>query len=323
MKQTKKGGVFMTIFIIVILLIAIFVGIYYYKNMNKKPVGIQTPAIQENRTNAPTLDFNNNPDAPANIKIASWNIQNFGQSKANNQEIMTDIAYQIKKYDIVAIQEVSNINEKIDYACERNVNAYNSENYNLIEKSLTTALNNASYKIVISPQVFDERYMYVYNSDKIKLENSYIYKDGNVGELCGLNNSNNGLMLREPFIGKFSIGKRNITLMNVHTSPTNNMNELNGLKIFYDELREKENVVLLGDFNFACDYYPDYDMFMNDVHIFSDISDSTVSTNTKCQYDQMFYKGTFVRSIIGHDVDKTINIKDSDHYPIWAELLIN
>ena len=40
------------------------------------------------------------------IKVASFNIQVFGQSKINKPDVMDILSRIIKKYDVVAIQEV-------------------------------------------------------------------------------------------------------------------------------------------------------------------------------------------------------------------------
>ena len=47
-----------------------------------------------------------NGESSDSIKIASFNIQIFGQTKASNQEVMDILAQIIREFDIVAIQEI-------------------------------------------------------------------------------------------------------------------------------------------------------------------------------------------------------------------------
>jgi len=55
----------------------------------------------------PTEDGSQDRNTSDSIKIASFNIQIFGQSKASNQEVMEILVQIIRNFDIVAIQEIS------------------------------------------------------------------------------------------------------------------------------------------------------------------------------------------------------------------------
>jgi hypothetical protein len=62
-------------------------------------------------------------ETPETIKIASWNIENFGSTKAYDETRMRAIADILKDYDIIAVQEISNIREMSDPGCPRNEDA--------------------------------------------------------------------------------------------------------------------------------------------------------------------------------------------------------
>ncbi|MDP3014187.1 MAG: hypothetical protein Q8M92_08110, partial [Candidatus Subteraquimicrobiales bacterium] len=47
--------------------------------------------------------------AAEKITIASWNIQNFGKSKAESESKMSIITEVLSRYDIIAVQEISNV----------------------------------------------------------------------------------------------------------------------------------------------------------------------------------------------------------------------
>ena len=54
------------------------------------------------------------------IRIATWNIENFGKTKVSDPARMATIAEVLSSYDLIAIQEISNIREQSDPGCPRN-----------------------------------------------------------------------------------------------------------------------------------------------------------------------------------------------------------
>ncbi len=49
------------------------------------------------------------PDNEEEITIASWNLKNFGQTKLNDSARIDVIVSVLRKYDIIAIQEVQDV----------------------------------------------------------------------------------------------------------------------------------------------------------------------------------------------------------------------
>lgn len=253
------------------------------------------------------------------IKIASWNIQNFGQSKVSKEYVIKEIGNILNSYDIIAIQEITNVHEKVDSDCDRNSESIYHNNFGLIRNTLEGILDE-NYKLILSPQVYNERYLYVYDSSKVELVDSYFVDDNNLDQRCQTNRDEAGKMLREPYVGVFQVNNINITLMNVHTSPSNNHEELMALKYFYDiELEKHENLLLLGDLNFGCSYYPDFNMFNNSVFIFGDDVNTNVASS-ECAYDRMIYDEPFIGDFVNYGIDNNISSDISDHYLIWTEL---
>lgn len=251
-----------------------------------------------------------------NLKIGSWNIENFGQSKINDNRINT-IVDKLDNYDIIAIQEISNINEEVDPSCSRNQFDGNNQNYMLIQSTLNSLLP-VEYEVEISPQVDDERYGFVYNSNKVKLISCWFSQDKNSGELCSP--SSTGLMKRENYNCMFEVNNKQLVLSTAHTSPSNNFQELQGSKIFFDLEREKhKNTILLGDLNYDCDYIKFGDVFANYNKI--QFPDTTVSKNS-CGYDIFIYDlKDFIYSGKSN-VDTSINDDVSDHYIIDMEVIV-
>jgi len=277
-----------------------------------------------NPNGTPTRTITNPPSDPTYqpqmITLLSWNIQNLGQKKAHNDFIMNTIAVKVNQYDIVAIQELSNINEIVDEDCSRNANAMGETNYKMIQNALTPFLDDG-YRFAISPQIDDERYMFIYNANKISFKGCSVAYDDNSGQLC--EKSDKGLMKREPYICDFGVGGASFRIGNVHTSPSNNFNELMGLNIIYQQELEKDNdLIMVGDMNLDCDYIKDGNPLSE--YKFIKFDDTTVYDGTTCGYDVIMYDNLTQIKILKAGLDrKNVNGEISDHYPVYAQIGIN
>lgn len=258
------------------------------------------------------------------IKILSWNIENFGKSKIENATIVKIITEIVSDYDITAIQEVSNLFEKEDENCSRNSEACKSNAMcGKIKNTLLSSLGE-KYDIRLSDYIKDERYLFIYNKEKVSLIETYLAVDTEEkGELCSPTET--GLMMRQPFVAKFKIKNETITLMQVHTSPKNNIAELNALREFYEaEIKKNIKVILLGDLNMDCEYFKETEstgLERYNVAI-QDEADTTVS-KTDCAYDRFILNFNYSDSgVIYFDKEKNISNPESisDHYPIYLEI---
>lgn len=138
-----------------------------------------------------------NGASPDTIKIASFNIQIFGQTKASKQEVMDILAQIIREFDIVAIQEIRDISGTAIIALKDEVNA-----------------DGRAYDVLVGPRVgrtsSKEQYAYMYDTRTIEaLSNSYTYDDVS------------DLFEREPFVAQFRVksAKFEFVLINIHTKP--------------------------------------------------------------------------------------------------------
>ena len=264
------------------------------------------------------------------IRIASWNIQNFGRSKATDPVRMAKIAEILKNYDIIAIQEISNVSEQNDPGCPRNENACpRSKNCHLIRRALEEYLNktyNLHYEFVFSPQVKDERYLFIYNPIRVGLQEASLMVDPEDSEpICDSQPENTGKMVRQPFEGKFKVGSFDFILLTVHTSPKINLQELNGLDYFYKKAQTQgePDVIIMGDLNADCAYFDESETIplRNPCYIWivPDTADTTVS-GTDCAYDRIIFQDATLEDFTGNwgiveDIPKSV----SDHYLIWGE----
>jgi endonuclease/exonuclease/phosphatase family metal-dependent hydrolase len=275
---------------------------------------------------------------PETIKIATWNIQNFGKTKASKQGVMEIIAQNLRDYDIIAIQEISNLHEMQDPGCPRNENscpdnitdgAKHHANCNLIGGALDYYLNSAysvNYEFIFSPHIKDERYLFVYNPDKVEFLFAEIMDDPNDSQpICDAAQENTGRMLRQPFKGNFRAGEFEFTLLTAHTSPSKNAEELEGLELFFRDAESEgnKNIILLGDFNADCSYLRPSDNIAlrgsRYIWAVEDSADTTVS-NTDCAYDRFIFTKEVQDYYTGQwGVVTDISLDVSDHYLVWAE----
>lgn len=256
----------------------------------------------------------------SSLKIATWNVENFGKSKATDPSRISVIADKISGYDIVAIQEVSNIHEMVDPGCSRNFDSKDHTNYGLIKKSLESLLPS-EYGIIISPQVKDERYMYVYNTSKVRLDEAYVIDDNKEkGELC--DPTQEGLMHRQPYVAHFTFGNFDFALMSVHTSPSSNLEELVGLDMFYRRVLNgtEQEVIILGDLNADCSYLSQEDKIaLREFKWIVDDSEDTTVSKTDCAYDRFVLSPSLEKSYLRYGIDRNVSDDVSDHYIVWAQ----
>ncbi|MBU0662340.1 endonuclease/exonuclease/phosphatase family protein [Candidatus Micrarchaeota archaeon] len=273
------------------------------------------------------------------IKIASWNIQNFGQSKAGDENRMAVIAEVISHFDLIAVQEISNLYEMGDAGCARNEGKCPAHvNCGLVQNALESALagSGRTYAFLFSPQIRDERYLYIYDSDVVELlnEGAFVFDSGDNAELnvCDTE-APEGRVARQPFYASFRSGNFDFTLMNVHTSISNdNMAELAALQEFFAQVRdadETENdIILLGDHNTDGTYVDGdcADYFEANVEAFPFNAipcDMMTNLADNKSYDKIImYADTFDNEFIhgsGAVYREGITKEISDHFLVYAE----
>lgn len=177
------------------------------------------------------------PVAPGStIKIASYNIQVFGESKASNANVMRTLAAIVQMFDIVAIQEIRTTNQDfIDNFLRDYVNA-----------------GGRRYSRVVGPRlgrtVSKEQYAYLFDTATVQVNPNLIYT---------VNDQADDLLHREPLVAMFaSRAAQNpftFILVNTHTDPDETDQELDALAQVVDVVRRygpgEDDVILLGDLN--------------------------------------------------------------------------
>jgi endonuclease/exonuclease/phosphatase family metal-dependent hydrolase len=250
---------------------------------------------------------------PRTIAIASFNIQIFGESKINNAEVMRTLAKIIRRFDVVAIQEIRSTQ-------------------NNVMPTLLSYVNKTSpkYAYIISERLgrtgSKEQYAFVYNTKTVNLitNSSYVVEDAD------------DVFEREPFIAFFKSRNFDFKIVNNHIKPEDAEAELKQLAVvinnIYDSSSEKD-IVVLGDMNADSTYFNENNlttMFPLWIQLIGNNEDTTVASSNNT-YDRMMTRNTTANAeytgtsgvfrwdseygITDHDFVKKV----SDHYPIYAE----
>jgi deoxyribonuclease-1-like protein len=274
-----------------------------------------TPANMPVTIGAAAPQLNDGPT----IKIASFNIRDFGDKKLNDSRVVYTLADVIRQFDVVAIQEISTKNEQHMELFVRMINS-TVRKYDYV---VGPRLGNTSQK---------EQYAFVFNTEKIMIDRNSVYTVGDP----------DNLLHREPLVASFattiepSSSAFTFTLINVHTDPSSPVlqQELEALAEVYRVVRRaggnEDDVIMLGDFNAS-----DQKMAQTRLGKIPDlkalISGAQVFTNTRQNqlYDNLLIHSVSTSEYMGRsgvfNYAQPLNLTlaqaemVSDHFPVWAE----
>jgi endonuclease/exonuclease/phosphatase family metal-dependent hydrolase len=249
----------------------------------------------------------------AQVKLVSWNIENIGKSKSN-QEI-SYIANTVKDYDIIAIQEVV-AGDGGAQAVAKLADELNRKGSKW-DYVVSDPTSSSAYKT--------ERYAFLWKTSKVK----------RVGK-AWLEEKYHLLIDREPYYATFEYDKKQFTLANFHAitksrQPETEIKYFKFLPAQYPNL----NLIFLGDFNCPPShtvFNPLKSMGYLPVFVKQKTSLKKECKNGNClasEYDNIWYntskvaiKGSqaihFYQDFPGLEHAKKI----SDHIPIAVEILL-
>lgn len=251
----------------------------------------------------------------AQIKICSWNLENFGKSKTN--ATIDFIANTLKEYDIISIQEV--------------VAGYGGTQ---AVAKLTDALNRkgAKWEYRVSDPTSGEnsykreRYAFLWKPSKVKIIGHPWLEIGYTDEIN-----------REPFFATFESNGKSFTVVNFHaiTKSMQPETEIKYFKFLPAEYPDK-NLIFVGDFNCSQShtvFNPLKSMGYKPIFTGRKTSLKQECINNNClasEFDNMFYntfKIKFVRSGTLDFYKRFPTLKEarliSDHIPTWFEFSVN
>lgn len=162
------------------------------------------------------------------LNIISWNIQNFGKTKSQEEDVMNYITSKIKIYDIVCVQEVS-------------TSEFGSQAVAKLDELLDRTGTSWDY-VVSNPTSGkgSERYAFLFKKNRVKLKSSELEKS--------LMDSIN----REPFKSIFIFKNLEYYLFNLHLVPTDKHPEIEAQKLgSLNKIYAGKKIILMGDFNLS------------------------------------------------------------------------
>ena len=179
------------------------------------------------------------PDRTAEtVLIGSFNIQRLGPKKLSDPWVMDKFAEVIRRFDVVALQEITSVDQRT-------------------LPTLVDLVNRGGgrYSYAISPRIgregtgYYEQYAFVFDTTRIMGGAEYCYVVQDDGDV----------LHREPFVGRFKTTIPSqpfqFSLINMHTDPDEIKQELDVLAAVYMNVREYEypedDVMLVGDLNAA------------------------------------------------------------------------
>lgn len=254
------------------------------------------------------------PATASTISIASYNIQVFGSSKLQQPAVRNILAQVVRKFDVVAIQEVRSQDDTILPQFVQLINAEGSR-----------------YDFVIGPRLgrtnSKEQYAFVFNTDHVEVDRSSVIT---------LNDPSD-LLHREPLVARFRAIANpreagfTFWLVNIHTDPDEVPQEIDALvdvlQAMVQARPDEDDVIVLGDLN------ADETKFgrLKAIPGITWTVPRGTPTNTrgKSTYDNFLFLEHATTEFTGRwgvvNMQKAFSLslddalKVSDHLPIWAE----
>lgn len=260
------------------------------------------------------LHFTFTSSAQNEIKLLSWNLQNFGKSKKYEQ--LDFIADQMYTFDLIAVQEVlKNHGEEAIFKLTKILN----------EKSKNSIWQAAISDSTTGNPFQSERYAFIWNSKRIQLIDS-VWLDPHFEKSIE----------REPCFATFVFQKDTFTLVNFHAVPKSKQPEQE-IKYFknYPLLYPSLKLIFLGDFN-----VPAHNNVFNPLKkqgFSSALVGQKTTLKMKCigdeclasEYDNFYYQSQYFQKIKAGIIPFYLSFPDmvaarkiSDHVPIWFHFKI-
>lgn len=246
------------------------------------------------------------------LRIASFNIQVFGEKKIADPRVRSLLAEVARRFDIIAIQEVRAKQDVLPQF----VDAINA--------------TGRHYSHVIGPRLgrtsSKEQYAFVFDTASVEVDRTALYTISDP----------NDLLHREPLVGWFRVRGPSpeqaftFSLVNIHTDPDETKQELDVLADVFravrDDGRGEDDVILLGDLNVDDRHLGRLGQLP---HIHCAISGVATNTRGDKLYDNIVFSELATTEYTGRwgvfDLIREFNLtvdealKVSDHMPVWAE----
>lgn len=247
------------------------------------------------------------------VRVASFNIQVFGEKKLANREVVDVLARVIRYFDVVAVQEIRDASDDLLPRFLALVNA-----------------DGSHYDYVIGPRLgrtsSKEQYAFIYNAASVECDRQNVYTVDDPDDL----------LHREPLVAGFRVRGPppdqafTFTLIDVHTDPDEAQAELNVLDDVFRAVRNdgrgEDDIILLGDLNADDHHLGELGQVGYITWVISGVPTNTRGTHL---YDNILFDSRTTIEYARHagvfDLMSEFHLLQaqalaiSDHLPIWAE----
>jgi deoxyribonuclease-1-like protein len=252
------------------------------------------------------------------IRVASFNIQVFGESKLNDPEAMQVIVAILKNFDLVAIQEVRSVAQDV---LPRLIALLNADGHQY-DYALGPRLGRSNSK---------EQYAFVFDTATVEIDRYKLYTVDDPDDL----------LHREPLVGWFRARGPapeqafTFSLATIHTDPDEVDQELDVLDdVFFrirdDAQRGEDDAILLGDLNAKATNLRQLGQIKGLVKVVT--GETPTNTLHNAQYDNIVFQEAATTEFTGSggvfDFLRQYNLtlqqaeRISDHMPVWAEFSV-
>ena len=256
----------------------------------------------------------NTTDNNGIIKVAAFNLQIFGTSKASKPDVLAILSKIIRNYDVIAVQEIRDSSQTALPMLRDALNSMGSPQYDYV---VSERLGRTTSK---------EQYAYLFNTQTMQVMGKpYVYLDSN------------DIFQREPYVVEFKAknGNFDFVLITIHTDPDTATQEINYLPKVLEDAKIKYlsegDFVIMGDLNADCNYFKENSqspLRNNEYYWIINNSVDTTTKSTNCTYDRIIITTPAITDYTGNSgvfrfdmaynltYDGTIVV--SDHYPVYA-----
>jgi len=251
-----------------------------------------TPVIQTTTNQSFELDTSPSPFlSDSALQIGLWNVQVLGDAKVAKPAVYQYIIEQMKKYDIIVIQEIRDADGSAWAKICNDLPEHNC--------LISSRAGRSSSK---------EQIGIAYSQKIMRLDTQ------------DFNPDLQDRWERPPYKAVFSIAPTyNLTLYTMHISPSDVSKEFTELEGLVHSQNETGKVIVLGDFNLDCDYFDETNItqFENWTYSISNEFDTNLAPSS-CTYDRMILNPLAAETLIARGVyGRGMNANMSDHYIVW------
>jgi len=172
--------------------------------------------------------------------FATFNIQNYGVSKASRPAVLDSLARILSRYDLVAIQELSQMPRGSDTCGPHTESAICDLLYR------TNAVSDRSFALAVSPRIGDEQYVLMYDSSVVELQGDATYPDLE------------GKHSRPPHAFHVIVQGTTLAVGTTHTAPRNAKVEIANfpnVSVWMEDTFGADFNILAGDYNADGSYF--------------------------------------------------------------------